>query len=452
MEAIKMENEKEVYYKDLIYHLYHDFYYDKLENELSEYYEIYDIKEVYYPYYSVQVEYQRNEKKELHPIIFSILNIIEKLGTYRDINILDKLKEITCMDKDILDSILADLVKNGYILISPDLQITKKGKDVIINAGDNIKENSIAYVKIDGIRGEGIDTDLEKNSFDTKIFPKKDKYELKPKLLVFPRTESLSEYLVENKTLKTILYESINKKDTYIWDITSIKITRKFFEKYYCVFYKSKSDEDKQKILILDNKYETDIENTSKFNKLLRDNVISIASEKSEAYKDNIKKLKEKEVIKIEEIKIDESVLIKSEEHPKYFRYVLDNSKRSIFINSPWINNRVLGKYKENIEKALERKVKIFISYGMKKRSKSDKEPIDKEALIYLHELKNKYKDLFTLKETNDHSKILISDDNFAIVGSFNWLSYGGDGGRRETSSININKEYIAQLKKLYFF
>ena len=110
-----------------------------------------------------------------------------------------------------------------------------------------------------------------------------------------------------------------------------------------------------------------------------------------------------------------------------------------------------MGKYKENIEKALERKVKIFISYGMKKRSKSDKEPIDKEALIYLHELKNKYKDLFTLKETNDHSKILISDDNFAIVGSFNWLSYGGDGGRRETSSININKEYITQLKKLYF-
>ena len=56
------------------------------------------------------------------------------------------------MDKDILDSILADLVKSGYILISHDLQITKKGKDVIINTGDNIKENSIAYVKLDGIR------------------------------------------------------------------------------------------------------------------------------------------------------------------------------------------------------------------------------------------------------------------------------------------------------------
>lgn len=443
-----MENEKELY-EDLIYNLYYDYYEDEIENELSEYYEIYDIKEVYYPYYSVQVEYQRNEKKELHPIIFSILNIIEKLETYRDVNILDKLKEITCIDKDILDSILADLVKSGYILISPDLQITKKGKDVIINTGDNIKENSIAYVKLDGIRGEGIDTDLERNSFDTKMFPKKDKYELKPKLSVYPRTESLSEYLTKNKTLKTVLYESINKKDMHIWDITGIKITKKFFEKYYCVFYKSKSDEDKQKILILDNKYEIDIDNTEKFNKLLKDNIINIANEKSEAYKDNRKKFEEKKVN--EEIKIDESVVIKPEEHPKYFRYVLDNSKISIFINSPWINNRVLGKYKENIKSALEKKVKIFISYGMRKRSKSDKESIDNEAYIYLQKLKNDYKDLLILKETNDHSKILISDDNFAIVGSFNWLSYGGEGDRGETSSINKHKEFITKLKNDIF-
>lgn len=439
-----MENEKEIF-EDLIYHLYHDFYYDETENELSEYYEIYDIKEVYYPYYSVQVEYQSNEKKELHPIIFSILNIIEKLGTYRDINILDKLKEITCMDKDILDTILADLVKSGYILISPDLQITKKGKDVIINAGDNIKENSIAYVKIDGIIGEGMDTDLEKNNFDTKMFPKKDKYELKPKLAVYPRTESLSEYLTYNKTLKTILYESINKKDEDIWDITSIKITKKFFEKYYCIFYKSKSDEDKQKILILDNKYETDIENTKKFNKLLKENKINIANEKSEAYKDNIKKFIDKKVS--EEIKIDESIVIKSEEHPKYFRYILNNSKKSIVIASPWISNKILEKYKENIESALERGVKITISYGMRKRNKLDKESIDKESDIYLKELKSNYKDLLVLIETDDHSKFLISDDNFAIVGSFNWLSYGGDGGRGETSNINKNKEFIANLK-----
>lgn len=445
-----MENEKEIY-EDLIYHLYHDFYYDEIENELSEYYEIYDIKEVYYPYYSVQVEYQRNEKKELHPIIFSILNIIEKLETYRDINILDKLKEITCMDKDILDSILADLVKSGYILISPDLQITKKGKEVIINAGDNIKENSIAYVKIDRIIGEGMDTDLEKNNFNTKMFrekdkkDKKDKYELKPKLAVYPRTESLSEYLTYNKTLKTILYESINKKDEDIWDITSIKITKKFFEKYYCIFYKSKSDEDKQKILILDNKYEKDIENTEKFNKLLKENKINIANEKSEVYKDNIKKFKEKKVSK--EIKIDESVVIKSEEHPKYFIYVLDNSKKSIVIASPWISNKILEKYKENIESALERGVKITISYGMRKRNKFDKESIDKESDIYLQELKSNYKDLLVLRATHDHSKVLISDDNFAIVGSFNWLSYGGDGDRGETSSINKNKEFIANLK-----
>lgn len=44
--------------------------------------------------------------------------------------------------------------------------------------------------------------------------------------------------------------------------------------------------------------------------------------------------------------------------------------------------------------------------------------------------------------------KFIIRDDEFMIVGSFNWLSFGGEnkGGealRGETSTINKNKESI---------
>lgn len=48
----------------------------------------------------------------------------------------------------------------------------------------------------------------------------------------------------------------------------------------------------------------------------------------------------------------------------------------------------------------------------------------------------------------DNHSKILICDDEFMIIGSFNWLSFGGladkDGDTRgETSSVVKNLDSI---------
>lgn len=103
--------------------------------------------------------------------------------------------------------------------------------------------------------------------------------------------------------------------------------------------------------------------------------------------------------------------------------------------------------YKEYIQSALEKGVKITIKYGMQKRSQKDKKEIDEEALTYLNELKAKYPN-FSLKHDYDHSKILICDEEFMIVGSFNWLSFRGESKgdealRGETSTIIKNKESI---------
>ena len=92
---------------------------------------------------------------------------------------------------------------------------------------------------------------------------------------------------------------------------------------------------------------------------------------------------------------------------------------------------------------------KVTIKYGMKPRNRFDKAGIDNE---FKNSFGNLDKNCFRLINTDDHSKILICDEDFMIMGSFNWLSFGGGNekdARGETSSINMNKaEIIKQIEK----
>lgn len=153
-------------------------------------------------------------------------------------------------------------------------------------------------------------------------------------------------------------------------------------------------------------------------------------------------------------------------EHKKYFLYVLDKAKKQICIQSPWVRYNVIEQYKNKIEAALNRGIKIYIKYsshqnGVKAKNRFDKIEkidIDDKSKKYFDSLKDRFPKNFTVipsKEFN-HSKILICDEEFIIMGSFNWLSFGGENRknqqiREETSNINTNKEsIIKEIKKFY--
>ena len=128
---------------------------------------------------------------------------------------------------------------------------------------------------------------------------------------------------------------------------------------------------------------------------------------------------------------------------------MFENAKNSIYIQSPWINWRTLQIYKDHIQNAVKRGVKVTIKYGMKPRNRFDKAGIDEASKKFFSSLD---KQLFRAIETNDHSKVVICDEDFMIMGSFNWLSFGGGNekdARGETSSINMNKgEIKKQIEK----
>lgn len=120
-----------------------------------------------------------------------------------------------------------------------------------------------------------------------------------------------------------------------------------------------------------------------------------------------------------------------------------------VVIVSPWIksgglNNEILGR----IERALRRNTQIIIGYGI-----SEKEDSDKWILQRLSDIKSKPygKYLYLIKLSNTHEKVLIKDNEYMVITSFNWLSFKGDpnkGFRQETGYYTESKEAIKQMKE----
>lgn len=445
-------------------HKYSDYYKSESNNFVW-----YDTKEVFYPVYKSIVNYQTTKEQEIHPIIIGILNIVKYLETLKDINLLEKLKEITQLDSEIFGSIMNDLDIQGYIKDDFGIKLTDKGKEALNKEKEKVVENTSSFVAIDGIFNTVLDSAKTAKEITLPNKPTKGSIELKPLFTARPRTETLYNEFSENKTLYQTLLEGLKGLDdtdenkVEISDILEVQDTRKFYKRYICLFYKN--IEEEEKILAVNDKYEIDAKSTELFDKLVETQSFKPANEEAKAYKDNVIKYKEFTAQKIEEkLKIDlsEGKIIEVDEHKKYFFYVLDNAKKQIYIKSPWIRYDVVRIYKEKIESALERGVKLCINYGIEdnlKKAKNrfdkvEKEDIDNKSKDYFNSLKTKYPKNFSIQKVISHSKILICDEEFMIMGSFNWLSFSGEKRgnqtlREETSNINKNeKSILEQINK----
>ncbi|MEG4630019.1 hypothetical protein QUB56_10445 [Microcoleus sp. AR_TQ3_B6] len=119
-------------------------------------------------------------------------------------------------------------------------------------------------------------------------------------------------------------------------------------------------------------------------------------------------------------------------DHPEILKQAIQDSQKRLMIISPWIRGNVVKKqFIEQLEKLLKCNIQLLIGYGLGKDEDDKKYPSDIQAEKNLKKLANQYKDNFILKRLgNTHAKILISDAKFAVVTSFNWLSFKGDRDR----------------------
>ncbi len=74
----------------------------------------------------------------------------------------------------------------------------------------------------------------------------------------------------------------------------------------------------------------------------------------------------------------------------------------------------------------------VWTEWPRRPRRRPRAVPYWRDAEAGLARLGRKYPEAFQLKDLgNTHEKILLRDNDFVVSGSFNWLSFRGDRGRR---------------------
>jgi phosphatidylserine/phosphatidylglycerophosphate/cardiolipin synthase-like enzyme len=119
-------------------------------------------------------------------------------------------------------------------------------------------------------------------------------------------------------------------------------------------------------------------------------------------------------------------------------------------IISPWIRAKVVNhEFLKRLEELLHRQVAVYIGYGMSDEETHDLFPKDRAARGALHQLARKYGNCCFVRLGNTHAKVLIKDSDFAVVTSFNWLSFKGDPDRtfRDEQGILLQEPELVDQK-----
>lgn len=405
-----------------------------------------------------------------------------------------------------VNTAIASLQEPGLVTVdiyNASIKLTEKGKDALKSAKTIVPEDIEYRVFMDGLTGEVyIDT--------LKKYRKKElcAFEMMP---IPPNIESPKVQDVQYEDVKAAIAkfrkENVYAKDKLEGMLLSIAGMEKVYSEYNKVavlLYINKSDEieirvyekssrrqDYENILLqmnnknmrifdLDIKKDVDEEQEPEFMNIISDDIkdeakaytqrsAEIAKELTQlqtqlnAYQDQssdeedintndaaeeIAELK-KRIEEMEEERSSANRVLSTYDHRPLLIRALNEVQNTVVIISPWIkrgglNNEIL----RLIEKAVKDGKRVIIGYGISEEEDSDKYIIDKLKNISAQ----KYKGKLELKALNNtHEKVLLMDNKFLVITSFNWLSFKGDpkrGFRQETGIYTESKESIRAMKE----
>ena len=150
------------------------------------------------------------------------------------------------------------------------------------------------------------------------------------------------------------------------------------------------------------------------------------------------------------------SRVLATHEHRPALREALLEAQREVIIISPWLaTNAVDAELLSWIEQALRRsrELRIRIGYGIEPAGKTRRADRDQQdALKRLRKISDRNCGRIELVEVgNTHQKIVICDQRFAIVTSFNFLSFKprpGRGIRLETGMLIEEAAAVENLRR----
>ena len=346
---------------------------------------------------------------------------------------------------------LFSLRERGYVdLISEKWIVTSNGENFLLDSKIlRVEEEEEFEFLIDGLSGDVLSI---KENPATKI--RLDRHldtELK-----YPHK---SPEILEGKFQELAdVFKQEQKNKSYLISYTANEINRDYEEwcNYWLVEYIPDNNTSQEAILEVRSYDNLKIIKslTSKFNSEYRHFIYTLSNSDRIVF-DEIATLVE-ETIHIEATEADFRTLSIWETKQKFIE-ALKNVKEKILIESPWIRKATL-EYLPLIERLLENEKQVIILYGI-----SEKDEHDIFTLKKLEELQKQFTNNFKLihlpthfskmksKLTGTHRKLVIKDNDFYILGSFNFLSFGKNENNQVANeeSLMINKDVVQKWNKV---
>ena len=261
-------------------------------------------------------------------------------------------------------------------------------------------------------------------------------------------------YEIDLDILNTKIKKSKNENVLRIRNIS--RRTLRYLKCILIIYNNKKTDEDEltRTRLIINNKNSIEHEKALKETKIYK----SILNANNYIHEQN-KPTDNLEIISNEKIKktindgLEDSnnnnvITIPVYEHRNYLIDSISSAKKNIIIISPWITHQVVdNNFIDSLEILLKKNVNVYIGYGFP----DDRKSITANLQKRFNHFKTMYKHFIFNDLGDTHAKILIKDDEYFIITSFNWLSFKGDPKRtyREEWGTKVtDKKTIEEFTK----
>ncbi len=355
--------------------------------------------------------------------------------------------------------------------IDVDWTVTQRGLDMLAKQQTPRTEHFKQFVRVCGLTGKPFEGVFNK---PVKTDDELDYFRVKPHI-AHPRESSWNTPIQGQSTWAHVLHETLaerNEKnkgqdgEPLVWHLKQlVRETIKSYKKErtaFFAFFQHTTQCGEDQVLVLNEYGKPDFSIQDALPELLQRSTDIIPWERKE--KDDQEVLPEQLALIHEEADVPnlaDRALIPMASHRYILSYALKHATERLIINSPWGRNAVIKKdFKKNLEEALRKGISVTIYYGMQgpdtqqnQQTKNNKHrrvkpDLDKPTIKYFDKLK-KHNNFKTHQLTGNHTKVLIWDNEWAVVTSFNWLSFMGDpklGVRHEIGTVHRQKNKIAQL------
>jgi len=414
-----------------------------------------DCKAMTWPFYKLNVSYRYSEEESLPLIEEFVLKAIDT-GYIQDMK---SLSLFLGLEQDILDTVIADLHQKSVLALSPCLSLLEKGKALLSKQRRRVTKEEKIALYMDGVSGKCRKEDVRSSSKrgaavkPAIIFPRKETLEAHYRTLFEFLSHDLEKQ--ESKKKEDNINHKGNEKKIKLEEVLEIHgNAKRLYVDSRVLFYQDTGDSSSGRVIVLMNG-ELDEDATNALEGALAEGKsgLDIKEQRKGEYQDTsvnqqAPRVKISTTSDIE--KCSETIVIEMLDHPVLLQAALTTATNQVIINSPWISSGVVdSEFKHNLEDALKRGVMVKFFYGMKtsgQRQQRRKPDIDEKTEKYFEGLSKRYRGNFHLiKQEANHAKVLICDERFMVVTSYNWLSFPGhkNGMRIETGTLIKNKKEI---------